>query len=59
MTKATLTKENISLGLAYSFRCPVHYHHGGKHRGFQTDLSLEEDLRVLHLNLKAVRRDFD
>ena len=35
MTKATLLKENISLGLAYSFRGSVHYHHGGMHGGWQ------------------------
>ena len=29
MTKATLTKDNISLGLAYRFRGLVHYHQGG------------------------------
>jgi hypothetical protein len=29
MTAATLIKENISLGLAYSFRGLVHCHHGG------------------------------
>ena len=28
MTKAPLIKENISLGLAYSFRVLVHFHHG-------------------------------
>jgi hypothetical protein len=31
MTKATFIKENISLGLAYSFEGSVHYHHGRKH----------------------------
>lgn len=29
VTTATLIKEDISLGLAYSFRGLVHYHHGG------------------------------
>jgi len=47
MTVATLIKENISLGPAYSFRGLVHYHHGGKHG--QADLVLEKELRVLHL----------
>jgi hypothetical protein len=31
VTKATLTKENISLVLSYRFRGLVHHHHGGKH----------------------------
>jgi hypothetical protein len=31
MTKATLIKNNTYLRLTYSFRCSVHYHHGGKH----------------------------
>jgi hypothetical protein len=49
MTKATLIKENISLGLAYSFRGSVHYHHGGKHDSMQADTVLEK-LRALHLD---------
>jgi hypothetical protein len=40
------------LGLAYRFRGLVHYHHGRKHGSLQTDMALEE-LRVLHLVLKA------
>jgi hypothetical protein len=55
MTKATLIKENISLGLAYSFRCSVHYHHGEKHSCVQADLVLKEP-RALHLDPKAARR---
>jgi hypothetical protein len=35
MTMETLIKGNISLGLAYSFRCLVHYHHGRKHGTMQ------------------------
>jgi hypothetical protein len=42
MNKATLTKENISSGLVYSFRGLVHYHHGGKHDNVQADMALEE-----------------
>jgi hypothetical protein len=49
MTKATLIKENISLGLAYHFRGSVHYHHGRKHGIMQADMVLEEP-RVLHLD---------
>jgi hypothetical protein len=41
MTTATLIKENISLGLAYlQFRGLIHYHHGRKHGGMQTDMML-------------------
>ena len=41
MTKATLIKANISLGLAYSFRGSVHYHHVRKHGSVQADMRLE------------------
>jgi hypothetical protein len=40
-------KENIYLGLAYSFRGLVHYHHGRKHGTVQADMVLEKQLRVL------------
>jgi hypothetical protein len=53
MTKATLIKENVQLGLASGFRGSVHYYHGGD---VQIDIVLEEELRVLHLDLKAVSR---
>jgi hypothetical protein len=49
MIKATLTMENILMGLAYSFRGLVHYHHGGKHGSVQADMLLEK-LRVLPLD---------
>ena len=52
MTMATLIKENISLGLAYSFRGSVHYLHDKKHSSFQAGTMLEE-LRVLHLEPKT------
>ena len=58
MTKATLIKANIQLGLAYSFKGLVHYHHGERrweHGSLQADLVLEEP-RVLHLDAKATRR---
>jgi hypothetical protein len=54
MTKATLIKENIELGLAYSFRGLVYYCHGEKHGSIQADVL--EELRVLHLDLKVSRR---
>jgi hypothetical protein len=41
MATAALIKENISLGLTYSFRGLAHYHHGGKHGGMQADVVLE------------------
>jgi hypothetical protein len=56
MTKITLIKANISLGLDYSFRGSVHYHHGMKHGSLQANIVLEEKLRVLHLDLKASRK---
>ena len=55
MTKATLIKDNFYLGLAYRFCISVHYHHGRKHGSVQAGMVLEE-LRVLHLVLKANRR---
>jgi hypothetical protein len=43
------------LGLAYRFRGSVYYHQGRKHGSVQSGMVLEE-LRVLHLVLKANRR---
>lgn len=40
MTNVTLVKTNISLGLAYTFRDSVHYHHGEKHGSLQADVVL-------------------
>ena len=50
MTKATLTKENISLKLACSFRGLVYYHHGGKYSSMQVEMVVKKELRVLHLD---------
>jgi hypothetical protein len=58
MTKAMLTKENISLRMAYTFLGSVHHHHGGKHGRDQADMVLEEP-RVLPLDPKAARRRVD
>jgi hypothetical protein len=55
MTKPTLIKDNIYLGLPYSFRGSVHYHHGRKHGSVQAGMALEE-LRVLYLDPKAARK---
>jgi hypothetical protein len=55
MTKVTLIKDNIKLGLAYSFRGSVHHHHDEKHGSIQAGMVLKE-LRILHLVPKANRR---
>jgi hypothetical protein len=55
VTKETLTKDNISLRLAYRFRGVAHYCHSGKHGSKQADMVLEEPSIFLHLILKAVR----
>ena len=54
--KSTLTKASISLGLVYSFRCLIHYHHSRKYGTVKADMVLEKELRVLHLGSKATRR---
>lgn len=59
MSTATLTKGNISLGLAYSFRGLVHCCHSGKHGHTQTDEVLEKEQRVLQLNQQATGRKSD
>jgi hypothetical protein len=51
-----LIKENISLVLGYSFRGLVHDHHGKKHGSILADMVVEEELRVLHLDLRVVRQ---
>ena len=43
MIMTTLVKEDISLGLANSFRGLVHYHCGRKHGGIQADMVLEKE----------------
>lgn len=45
---ATLSEENISLGLPHSFRAFVCCHHGRKHGGAQADM--EKEPRILHLD---------
>jgi hypothetical protein len=55
MTKATLIKDNIKLGLVYRFGGSVHYFHGRKHSSIQADMGLEE-LKVLYLDPKVDRR---
>jgi hypothetical protein len=53
MTKATLTKESIKLGLPYRFKGAVYYHHGVKHGNMQADM---KELRVLNLDPKEARK---
>ena len=57
MIIATLINENILLGLAYSFRNLVHYHHGRKHGGMQADIMLETKLRVLYPDWQVIGKD--
>ena len=45
------------LGLAYSFRGLVHYHHGGNHGGKYADTVSEKELRVQRLDLQAGNKD--
>jgi hypothetical protein len=56
MTKSTLIKANISLGLAYSFGGLVHYHHGRNRGSVQSDKLLEKELCVLKLDTKTAKR---
>jgi hypothetical protein len=41
------------IGADLQLRSSVHYHHGGKCGSTQTDLVLEKELRVLHLDQQA------
>ena len=56
MTKASLLKANISLGLASRLGGLVHYH-SREQGSMQADTVLEE-LRALHLDPKVTRRDW-
>lgn len=51
-----IKKESIQFGLAYSLRGIVLCHHGRKYDGGQVAMMLEEDLRLLHLDLQAAGR---
>lgn len=48
MSMITLRKEDIYLGMNYSFRGIVSSSHGRKHEGMMTDMMFEKKLRVLH-----------
>jgi hypothetical protein len=55
MTKATLIRTTFNWGwLTGSERGSVHYHQGRKHGSIQAEM-VQEELRVLHLHLKAAR----
>ena len=58
MTKATLTQEDISLGLAYRFRGLVLYHQVRKHGGVQAAMVQEKELRGLHPGPQAAEGDW-
>jgi hypothetical protein len=49
-------KGKHSVGAGLQFQRFIHYHHGRKHGSIQADIVLEKELRVLHLDPKAVRR---
>lgn len=51
MTIATLMKENISLGQAYSVRGVVLYHHGRKYGGRKTQC------RELYIQIRRQQED--
>jgi hypothetical protein len=57
MTKATLIRDSIHLGLAYRFRGSVCYHHGKKYGRLQTDTVLEKESIDLHLVKKSLSSD--
>jgi hypothetical protein len=49
-------KQLIEAGL--QFRDLVYYHHGETHGSVQTDIVLEKELRVLHVDMKAAAGDY-
>ena len=55
MTKEMLIKESIYLGLPYSFRGSVHYHHDREHGSTWVDMVLERYLRALYPYPQALR----
>ena len=56
VTKATVLKVNIYLGLAYSFKYLVYYHYSRKHGSMKAAMMLKKELRILHLHEKAGRK---
>jgi len=56
MSKTTLIKGNIELGLAYKFRDSIHYHQGRNMAASRQSAEERAEL-VQHLNPTAVMRD--
>jgi len=56
ISEKRLIKNNISLGLAYSFRGSVHYPPGRRHGSIQADM-VQEELGVLHLDPQVAGED--
>ena len=52
MIMTTLIKEKHLNGVAYIFRGLAHYHHG-IHGVIWADMTLEKELKVLHLDMEA------
>jgi hypothetical protein len=44
------------LGLAYTFKVLVHYHHGRKHDNMQADMVLEKEPRDLWIDRQQEER---
>ena len=42
--------------VTYGFRVLISNQNGGKHGSIKTDMVLEKELRVLHLDLQTARR---
>jgi hypothetical protein len=58
MTKATLIRDNITLGLSYSFRGSVQSS-WLKNGSIRADMVLSMELRVLHLDPMVDKRETD
>ena len=55
MTTATSRRESIPSALVGSYIGLVHHHHDRKHGSMQADMVLEEELRVLLLDLQVTK----
>lgn len=56
MSKATYKEKRLTEA-SLQFQRFIHNHCGGKHGNSRSDVVLEKELRVLHLDMKATRRD--
>jgi hypothetical protein len=59
MTHSNTYKGKRLIGAGLQFRGSVHYQHGRKCGCAQTDMVLEKELRVLHLDPQAAGRECD